>query len=386
MIQFLFFKRLSRLISGCACAFLIGSCTSDGPDIIIRKAKEKAKADLTVRKEVRTIAFGSCADPNLPMPVLNVSIDQKADLFIWLGDNIYGNTQDIEALNSDYEALGSHENFKKLAEKTRLLATWDDRDYGWNDAGRHYPLKEASKEAFLSFWEEPPSSPRRSRPGIYMSYLFDGGRTDVHIILLDTRSFRSDLKRASGVAFQGTNDIAYAADYVPHTHADSTLLGDSQWRWLEKQFEVRADVRIIGSSTQFGIEWNGYESWANFPHEQERIAEIIRKSNSLNRQRDQQEVPVLFISGDVHYGEISGWQSSQKAFDSVGDTLFDITSSGINSSWDFATPNANRIEGPLMENNIGILRIGRPRQPFIVAELWDDQGQKRISRNLSAPK
>jgi alkaline phosphatase D len=64
------------------------------------------------------------------------------------------------------------------------------------------------------------------------------------------------------------------------------------------------------------------------------------------------------------------------------DTLFDVTSSGITSKWDFATPNANRLEGPLMENNIGILRIGSPRQPFVVAELWDDQGQKRLSRTL----
>lgn len=382
MIQALPFARVRSLLSLCLGALVMVSCGPDGPDIIIRKAKQKAKADLTVRKEVKTVAFGSCADPAFPMPVLHVALEQRADVFIWLGDNVYGDTRNIETLIADYKELGSNEDFKKLAEKTRLIATWDDHDYGWNDAGRYYPLKEASKEAFLSFWNEPEFSPRRGRPGVYMSYLFDGGRKDVHVILLDTRTFRSDLKRATSVSFQGTNGIAYAADYMPHTEIDSTLLGSNQWKWLEKQFEVKADVRIIGSSTQFGIEWNGYECWANFPHEQERLAEIIQTSNAISRQMDRPEVPVLFVSGDVHYGEISGWKSNSNPHDTSLDTLFDVTSSGITSKWDFATPNANRLEGPLMENNIGILRIGSPRQPFVVAELWDDQGQKRLSRTL----
>jgi alkaline phosphatase D len=215
-----------------------------------------------------------------------------------------------------------------------------------------------------------------------MSYLFDGGRKDVHVILLDTRSFRDDLRDATGISFQGTNGIGYAADYVPHTGTDSTLLGDEQWNWLEKQLEVKADVRIIGSSTQFGIEWNGYECWGNFPHEQEKMAHLIAKSNAFNRQMGRGKVPVIFLSGDVHYGEISGWKSRDAGLNATLDTLFDVTSSGITSKWDFATPNGNRLEGPLMDNNIGMLQIGRPRQPFVVAELWDAQGTKRVSRDL----
>jgi alkaline phosphatase D len=369
-----------RCYLGCA-VFLIG-CGQEGPPIVIRKQAQKAQADLTVRKEVKTIAFGSCAHPDSPMPALQVAIEQKADVFIWLGDNIYGDTQDIETLISEYRALGEHDAFKELADKTRMLATWDDHDYGWNDAGRHYPLREASKEAFLSFWKEPAQSPRRERPGIYMSYLFDGGRKDVHVILLDTRSFRDDLLPASNIAFQGTNGIGYAADYVPYTTADSTLLGSAQWKWLEKQLEVKADVRIIGSSTQFGIEWNGYECWGNFPHEREKMAHMIQQSNALNQTMGRPVVPVIFISGDVHYGEISGWKSANSALPTSLDTLFDVTSSGITSKWDFATPNSNRLDGPVMENNIGMLQIGRPRQAFVVAELWDSEGEKRVSRVL----
>ena len=105
-----------RCYLGCA-VFLIG-CGQEGPPIVIRKQAQKAQADLTVRKEVKTIAFGSCAHPDSPMQALQVAIEQKADVFIWLGDNIYGDTQDIETLISEYQALGEHDAFKELADRT----------------------------------------------------------------------------------------------------------------------------------------------------------------------------------------------------------------------------------------------------------------------------
>ena len=370
----------SSVIACLLACFFAWSCSSDNPEIILKKAAPQAKADFTVRKEVRTIAFGSCANPELDMPMLSVAIRRKPDLFIWLGDNVYADTKDVSVLEEKHRALGAHPDFLNLKSSTRMLATWDDHDYGWNDAGRHYSLKKESKEVFLSFWEEPFDSPRRQHPGIYASYLFDGGRQDVHVILLDMRSFRDDLLPAQEIHLQGTNNIAYAADYEAYRNGDSTLLGFAQWAWLEKQLDVKADVRVIATSTQFGIEWNGYESWANFPHEQEKIAQMIQQSKANQRRMGQKITPIIFISGDVHYGEISAWTS--RSATQATDTLFDITSSGITSKWDFATPNAHRLDGPLMDNNIGILEIGRPGQAQVVAQLWDVKGKMRISRDI----
>ena len=58
--------------------------------------------------------------------------------------------------------------------------------------------------------------------------------------------------------------------------------------------------------------------------------------------------------------------------------IYDITASGITSTWDFATKNANRIAGPIMENNVGIIHLGRPGKARISAEIWDASGQLRI--------
>ena len=354
---------------------LLFGCKAEPKTIILKKADTKAVADVVVRKEVRSLAFGSCAQAEKPMPVLDVAIQQNPDLFIWLGDNVYGDSQDISILKKAYQTLGENPFFQRLDSATRLLATWDDHDYGWNDAGRHYPLKEASKEVFLNFWDDPSDAPRRQREGIYTSYLFDGGKQDVIVILLDTRTFRDDLVRSQSILLEGSQGFTYMADYEPHRNLDSTLLGSEQWRWLTKQLEVEADYRVIASSTQFGVEWNGYESWSNFPSEQRKMLQLLQEAN----QKTSRQIPTVFISGDVHYSEISKLPKLEGGADL---NLYDVTASGVTSVWDFATKNSNRVAGPIMENNVGILQLGRPGKAQISAEIWDVSGQLRIEHSV----
>ena len=142
-----------------------------------------------------------------------------------------------------------------------------------------------------------------------------------------------------------------------------TLLGEEQWKWLEEELKVPADIRIIGSGTQFGIEWNGYEAWANFPHERKRMLDLI-KSTKANG--------VLFISGDVHYSEISKLETDFYP-------IYDFTSSGLSSTWHFATPNKNRIEGPIMDNHFGLITIfWEQDNTKIKMETWDISDNQRI--------
>jgi len=288
-----------------------------------------------------TIAFGSCAHEDKQQPVLGMVAAFKPDMFIYLGDNIYGDTYDMDELKDKYQKLASKPEYQRLKKSTQILATWDDHDFGWNDSGRHYSMKEASKSIFLDFFEEPSDSDRRKRKGIYTSYYMSYGARILQIILLDTRTFRDNLRHYNSETDQKSG-LFYTPDYVPHETADSTLLGSAQWAWLEGELSKKADIRIIGSSTQFGIEYNGYEAWANFPHETERMVNLIRKTNAQG---------VLFISGDVHYAEIS-----KRDFPGMY-PIYDVTSSGITSTWDFATPNKYRIEGPVMENHYGKITI-----------------------------
>lgn len=319
------------------------------------------------QKTISKIAFGSCGHESHPLPIFDVVVNHQPDLFIFLGDNIYGDTYNMDTLRAKYKRLAAKPSFQNLKKNTSILATWDDHDFGWNDAGRHYPLKAESKAIFLDFFNEPQGAERRKHDGIYTSYLYETGKRKLQIILLDVRTFRDDLKPYKG-EYATDRRYFYPLDYAPYTNTDSTLLGESQWTWLEQELRKPADVRLICTGSQFGVEYNGYEAWANFPHEQQRMLDLIRKTRANG---------VLFLSGDVHYAEIS--KISQPNLYPI----YDITSSGLSSTWHFATPNQNRIEGPVMENHFGLLTIDWGKQiPTLKMEIWDIQDNQRIEYSI----
>jgi alkaline phosphatase D len=343
-------KNFLALLAG---AFIILACSP--------KEQPNKKPD-----PLSKIAFGSCGDQRLPQPVIDRVARRKPDLFIYLGDNIYSDTDVIDTLEENYRKLVRKREFQALKASTPILATWDDHDFGLNDAGRHYALKEQSKILFLQTFGVPDSA-MLNRKGIYYSKIFSGGEHTVQIIFPDTRTFRDKLLAYTGDK-KDDSRFNYQLDYSAYTTEDSTLLGEDQWKWIDEQLKVPADLRIIASSTQFGITFNGYESWANFPHEQRRMLELIKKNKASG---------VMFISGDVHYAEIS------KLNEPGLYPIYDVTSSGITSRWDFATPNDNRIEGPVMENHYGLLTIDwKEKDPSIHMRIYDVDDKERIHHTI----
>jgi len=125
--------------------------------------------ELTVAQEptVSRILFGSCIKQDQPMPILNTIVKREPDLFIFLGDNIYADTTDMNVMRAKYEKLGADAGFTKLLKTCSVLATWDDHDYGANDAGAEYSHRVESQTIFLDFWGDGEESVRRHRPGIY---------------------------------------------------------------------------------------------------------------------------------------------------------------------------------------------------------------------------
>ena len=317
---------------------------------------------------VTTIAFGSCAHETDPQPILALAADYKPNLFIYLGDNIYGDTDNMDTLKAKYAKLAAKQEFQQLTGSTKTLAIWDDHDFGRNDAGKYYPFKKESKEIFLDFFKEPANSERRKHDGIYHSEYIKYSDKTVQIILLDNRTFRSDLLLYNIAAKLPREKYFYNLDYIPHTSADSTFLGEAQWKWLEGELSKKADLRLIASGSQFGIEFNGYEAWANFPLEQKRMLNLIKKMRAEG---------VIFISGDVHYAEISKLDEPDLY------PIYDITSSGITSTWDFATANKNRIEGPVMENHFGLLTIEWKKDPIITMQIIDKNNNSRIEYEIN---
>ena len=190
-------------------------------------------------------------------------------------------------------------------------------------------------------------------------------RQNNSIILLDERTFRDDIKPYEG---EYKNDRRYFYTWIIHAvQAKLQCLVKKNGNGLKRNLK-NMQVRIIGSGTQFGIEFNGYESWANFPNEQLKFLNLIKKTRANG---------VLFISGDVHYAEISKLEIENLY------PIYDITASGLSSTWHFATPNKYRIEGPIMENHFGLLSIKFGSvTPSIKAEIWDINDNQRIEYTI----
>ena len=81
------------------------------------------------------IAFGSCARSIKPQPILNTIVDAEPDLFVYLGDNIYGDTRLAFLMRAKYEQLAIKKPFKRLRANIPVVSIWDDHDYGGNDDG-----------------------------------------------------------------------------------------------------------------------------------------------------------------------------------------------------------------------------------------------------------
>ena len=310
------------------------------------------------------IAFGSCVNTQAH-PMLDRTLRLQFDLFILLGDNIYADTTNAAVMADKYRIRKESAFFQRLRKKAPLLATWDDHDFGANDAGANYPMKVEAQKLFLEFMEERADSPRRKREGVYDAHMFGPLGRRVQVILLDTRYFRSALTTGEN------NVVPSGGKYVPHPDPNVTMLGEAQWRWLEEQLRAPAELRIIGSSIQFISEFSGAEAWANMPGEKQRMLDLLKTTKANG---------VLFISGDRHWAELSRMERP-------GDyPLYDFTSSALTEVHKRGTPTPNRFrDGPTYHgNNMGLITIDwQARGPSVLFQLLDANGAVRIEKRIS---
>jgi len=315
------------------------------------------------------ILFGSCANQDKPQPIWNPINTLNPDLFIFLGDNIYADTRDMNVMAAKYKKFGEVSGFQKLVSKTSVIATWDDHDYGENDAGFEYPQKEKAKELFFNFWNEPAdSSRRRSDDGIYESYEYGPENERVQIILLDLRWNRTPIHHVNAAEARRRDQMAFGP-YIPSKDPSATLLGEKQWAWLEKQLNKPAKIRIIGSSLQFLSTFPGWEAWSLFPNERKRMINLITKTRAEG---------VLFISGDTHWAEIS-----KQVYDAPY-PLYDFTSSGLTETWYNMSPNAYRLPGCIYtKTNFGVIEVDwHVPDPHIVMQARDVNGKPVFEKSL----
>lgn len=303
--------------------FLFFSCTST--------KKEFASSEATF-----TIAFGSCNKHTLNNFLWDDIIATNPNLWVWGGDNIYADTDDMVKLRNTYDAQNAVEGYKKLKTKVPVIGTWDDHDYGLNDGGVEFDVKRESQKEFLDFMDVPSDSQRRSQEGVYAEHNYSLPNGKVKVIVLDTRYFRTAL----------TPDTETKKRTKPNVYGDGTILGESQWQWLEKVLGTSdADFNILVSSIQFLSNEHGFECWGNFPHEVDKLKNMIAVSKAKG---------VLILSGDRHISEFSKTKVEKLEY-----PLIDFTSSGLTHVYSkfSGEPNPYRVGEVVSTKSFGLLQF-----------------------------
>jgi len=282
-------------------------------------------------KQFDIIAFGSCNRHDKDQKMWRNIRQNDPDLFIWLGDIIYGDTYDMGDLKSKYSKQKNNADYANFINQVPVIGIWDDHDYGINDGGKEYPRKNESKAILMDFLDIPGNDDVYAHEGAYNSFDYAEGK--VKVILLDARYFRDPL--------------VLAEDNGPYTaNPEGDILGEQQWKWFEKVlFNSNAEINIIGCGIQFLPEEHGWEKWSNFPKAKKRLLGLLSK---INPKRP------LLLSGDRHIAEFS-----KVELEGMNYPIYEFTSSGLTHTWSKAgkEPNRYRVGKMVINRNFGIIKI-----------------------------
>ena len=161
-------------------------------------------------------------------------------------------------------------NTKTHSENASGIPGTNSAPSGWNALPGGYAEVPGSGLGIVTFTEMPvverwivaPSSETIGPPG-----------QRIQIILLDTRYFRTPLKKKP-------KTVPGEGPYVVNPDPQGTVLGSAQWKWLEEQLRMPAKVRLLVSSIQLVPEDHNWEKWLNHPIERERLFKLIRDTKA----------------------------------------------------------------------------------------------------------
>lgn len=225
---------------------------------------------------------------------------EKAAFMLWLGDNWYTREADY------YDEWGlwkraSHDRssqvLQPLLKSTSHIAIWDDHDYGPNDMGKQYILKETSRDVFKNYWLN--TSYGMEEKGIYTMWSYG----DVDVFMMDDRWWRS------------ADNLVDSIDGLPNS--EKRMWGVEQLQWLKQSLlSSRATFKIIANGSQILNPVSPYDKLADFPYEYNELMDFLihQKING-----------VLFLSGDRHHSEIIKVERADAY------PLYDITVSPLTS-------------------------------------------------------
>ncbi len=244
---------------------------------------------------------------------------EKAAFMLWLGDAWY--TREVDYYSEwGLRYRASHDRaipiIQPFLKAMPQFAMWDDHDYGPNDIGKNYILKETSRQIFNSYFCNPSSG--ENGQGIYTMTSWG----DIDIFMTDDRWWRS------------ADQLKDTIDGKPNP--DKRMLGKQQMEWLKNSLLYSsATFKIIAVGSQVLNPVSPFDTWWDFPAEYDELMNFL-KEYKING--------VVFLTGDRHHSEII-------KVDRPGTyPLYDITVSPLTSG-------THKFGGPEKENRYRVLGL-----------------------------
>ena len=236
--------------------------------------------------------------------------EKKPDLMLWLGDNVYYRENDFESREGLIERWTHDRQTPELSPlfgNTINYATWDDHDYGPNNIGRNYWLKDQATEVFQLMWGNP-SAGLPEIPGIF-TYLNWG---DVNIYLLDNRTYLTPSESkpqefGQNKSLLGKKQVDWLIDHLAWNLSQSA--NDF------KSYPARFNLIVLGSSVL--SESGNPDGYRNFPEEWQYLMDRIVSEKIRG---------VIFLTGDIHSGEVN---KIQHVWKDLNLTMYEVTSSPL---------------------------------------------------------
>ncbi len=261
--------------------------------------------------------FGSCAylnDPPYDRPgkpygagnaIFTPMADSGADFMLWGGDNLYLREADFSSDSGiwyRYSRDRATPELQPLLARMHHYATWDDHDFGPNNSNRSYDLKDTTLAAFNAYWGNRTAG-ERDNPGVYHRFQW----ADAVFLVLDNRYHRDESS-------------------IDGSKYPKSQYGRRQLEWLKQQLaglneggaRRHTPLRFIVTGGQFLSEndYPGAEGHVTYAEERAELLQFIR---------DHKIGGVVFLSGDVHYTELT------RREDLLPYPLYELTSSPLTS-------------------------------------------------------